>query len=126
MRKSSAQASLAEPSPRYRPTTVRTVRSPMPPVQQQRRRSRESELLLLVHAGWVGMALLIVVCMPAWKADFDKRAQQTTSKSAVTLKQPLVNDGHSDSFGTQIFTGGSDSLVARTVGHAEGTRTQDG
>lgn len=123
-----AQATLAESTQRRRNVSPEPLRSiTMSHAVEQDKRSRTTaELLLLVHAGWVGMALLIVVCIPAWKADFDKRAQQTTSKSAVTLKQPLVNDVHSDSFGTQIFTGGSDSLVARTVGHAEGTRTPDG
>ncbi|MBW4694796.1 MAG: hypothetical protein KME27_23860 [Lyngbya sp. HA4199-MV5] len=42
-------------------------------------------------------------------------AQQENSTPTVAVGQ-----------GSDIFAGGSDSLVARTVGHAEGTRTADG
>lgn len=91
------------------------------------RNTRVRTDLLLIHAGWVGMALLIVTCIPAWKADFDKRGQRTTDKSSVTHKQPLVSSARGNVSGSQsLFFGGSDSLVARTVGHAEGTRTPDG
>jgi hypothetical protein len=87
--------------------------------------------MLLVHAGWVGMALLIVTCIPIWKADFDRQRQQqvnkSVAKSAVTSKPPLVGSEGSNLSGQQaLFAGGSNSLIARTVGHAEGTRTPDG
>lgn len=42
-------------------------------------------------------------------------AQQESPAPTVAIRQ-----------GSDIFEGGSDSLVARTVGHAEGTRTADG
>src|SRR5579883_982546 len=42
--------------------------------------------------------------------------------SSVLASPQTVAQGDSD----DLFTGGSDSLVARTVGHAEGTRTADG
>ncbi|WP_146141176.1 hypothetical protein [Stenomitos frigidus] len=129
MRKPSAQAALAKPLPRYRAPVAKTLRSPIPPPALQRgRRSREAaELVLLIHAGWVGMALLLVACLPAWKADFDKRMQPAV-KGAPTLKQPVVEASRNHPFQTRqtLFAGGSDSLVARTVGHAEGTRTPDG
>ena len=71
------------------------------------------------------MALLIVACIPAWKANFDKRTQPA-SIGAATLKQPASATSSNRALGLSFFAGGSDSLVARTVGHAEGTRTPDG
>jgi hypothetical protein len=73
------------------------------------------------------MALLIVTCIPAWKADFDKRIQPAV-KIAATANQPAAAESHSAPIGMRqtLFAGGSNSLVARTVGHAEGTRTPDG
>jgi len=44
----------------------------------------------------------------------------TPTPATTPVPKPTV-DGTDD-----FFTGGSDSLVARTVGHAEGTRTADG
>ncbi|MBW4471782.1 MAG: hypothetical protein KME45_15430 [Stenomitos rutilans HA7619-LM2] len=43
----------------------------------------------------------------------------------VALKESPTPDVATEQ-GSDIFAGGSDSLVARTVGHAEGTRTADG
>lgn len=83
--------------------------------------------MLLVHAGWVGMALLIVTCIPAWKADFDRHQQPSATKRVVLTRSSPVSKGHSSLTGREaLFAGGSNSLVARTVGHAEGTRTPDG
>lgn len=92
-----------------------------------------AKITLLIHAGWVGMALLIVTCIPAWKADFDKRIQPAVT-GAVSSKQPAIAESRGTPIGMStptgmrqtLFAGGSDSLVARTVGHAEGTRTPDG
>lgn len=100
----------------------------LPPVRQSTRQSREaSELILLIHAGWVGMALLMVACIPAWKADFAKHVQPAL-KVATTLKPPIVDASRTHPLppAQTLFAGGSNSLVARTVGHAEGTRTPDG
>jgi hypothetical protein len=73
------------------------------------------------------MALLIVTCIPAWRADFDWQRQPSAEKSAVVPKPPLASKGRSTLSNRQVlFAGGSNSLVARTVGHAEGTRTPDG
>ena len=134
--KSPAQATFVEPSSDFgapvertlRPTVAKKRRSAtVPPKKERGRRSREaSQLILLIHAGWVGMALLIVTCIPTWKADFDKRTQPGV-KGAVTFSPPAVDRLHSPPHTEQtLFVGGSDSLVARTVGHAEGTRTPDG
>ena len=96
-----------------------------------RPRSRAvAKRILLIHAGWVGMALLIVTCLPTWKADFDQRMQRRTGIKASVLNPSPASTVSSTSgapFDRQkLFAGGSDSLVARTVGHAEGTRTPDG
>jgi hypothetical protein len=95
------------------------------PVGQSRRSREAAELILLIHAGWVGMALLIVACIPTWKAHFDKRIQPASS-GVATLKRPASVESSRHPLGTPLFAGGSDSLVARAVGHAEGTRTPDG
>lgn len=128
MKKLPSQAALAEPYQRRR--SVATARSIEPPAPQQGRSRAEAELILLVHAGWVGMALLIIACFPAWNADFNQRLQKAADAGASVLKRlpggamspspkPLLKR-------QWLFAGGSDSLVARTVGHAEGTRTPDG
>jgi len=150
LRKSSAQATLPELAHYDRPTSVATARSvatmrslaatravatlrsvPRRSVRQPARSRDARTLILLVQAGWVGVALLIVSCLPAWKADFDQRVQQKTNTTATAPKQqsdPTVGPWSGDpSVQSQwLFAGGSNSLVARTVGHAEGTRTPDG
>lgn len=150
LRKSSVQATLPDLSQYDRATSVATARSvatmrslaatravatlrsvPMRPVRQPARSRDAATPILLVQAGWVGVALLIVACLPAWKADFDQRMQQKTSTTATAPKQqsaPTLSTGASDPSAQSqwLFAGGSDSLVARTVGHAEGTRTPDG
>ncbi|XHX79083.1 MAG: hypothetical protein RBJ76_03890 [Stenomitos frigidus ULC029] len=142
MRNPSAQATLAAPYPRDRVTSVATVRSlatmrslaatrSVPSVRQPARSRESATLILLVQAGWVGVALVIIACLPAWKADFDQRVQSTTGTTATPVKQkpaktvsPILSVLSAKQ--QELFTGGSDSLVARTVGHAEGTRTPDG
>ncbi|HEY9655075.1 MAG TPA: hypothetical protein V6C50_06255, partial [Crinalium sp.] len=152
LRNSSAQATLPILSQHARATSVATARSvatmrslaatravatmravPMRPARQPARSRDAGTLILLVQAGWVGVTLLIVACLPAWKADFDQRVQQKTSTTATTSKQqpvPAIGPWSSDSAPSAkqqwLFAGGSGSLVARTVGHAEGTRTPDG
>lgn len=52
------------------------------------------------------------------------------ASTIATVPQPSTPPASSSTASTStqadLFTGGSDSLVARTVGHAEGTRTADG
>ncbi|MBW4693516.1 MAG: hypothetical protein KME27_17365 [Lyngbya sp. HA4199-MV5] len=51
----------------------------------------------------------------------DRQAKSATPNSLPTVKPVAPTVASSD-----LFDGGSDSLVARAVGHAEGTRTADG
>ncbi len=149
LRNSSAQATLPELSQPDRATSVAIARSvatmrslaatrsvatlrsvPVRPVCPPARSRDSATLILLVQAGWVGVALLVVACLPAWKAEFDQRVQRTISTTATAPKQQPVPtstwSGNSSANQQWLFAGGSDSLVARTVGHAEGTRTPDG
>ena len=51
----------------------------------------------------------------------------SVSPAAVPLATTLTANTKADtSDASDLFAGGSDSLIARTVGHAEGTRTADG
>ena len=60
--------------------------------------------------------------------NFDLPGATATAKAATApVPDPLAAATPStDEHQAKLFTGGSDSLVARTVGHAEGTRTADG
>lgn len=127
LRKPIAQAALTEPFQHQRTVPIQTLRPIAVSSRPSRKGRSQRELLLLVHAGWVGMALLIVTCIPTWKADFDRQRQLKVDKSVVTPNLPPLSKGSSGLADRQaLFAGGSNSLVARTVGHAEGTRTPDG
>ncbi len=73
------------------------------------------------------MALIVVAYLPVWKVDFAQRHPQNARRvnPAASAPKQLPFDRPSEKRST-LFAGGSDSLVARAVGHAEGTRTPDG
>lgn len=63
---------------------------------------------------------------PTTALSFDPPAASTTVTVPAPSKPPVAASAPSSSTEADLFAGGSDSLVARTVGHAEGTRTADG
>ena len=103
--------------------------------RSQQLRQRESiDQILLIQAGWVGIALIVVAHIPVWQADSLKRSaresmvnREPAQVESTLQSPPLPATAPSSSSDRQaLFVGGSDSLVARAVGHAEGTRTPDG
>ncbi len=108
-------------------TSVHPVsRRPVPTSQAAvlRRRSRENEeRVLLIQVTWVAAALVVVSTFPSLQVSPLRvsPAGPTPTKLVKNLKAgSRVTDP------IPLFTGGSDSVVARTVGHAEGTRTPNG
>lgn len=112
-----APRAVAVPLPRRRSYPTGTAAS---------RQRERIDPALLFYAGWVGTALIMLMYLPVWEAENRPKTRTTTARRSTTesVKAPvLVNDGSDRAV---IFAGGSDSLVARTVGHAEGTRTPNG
>lgn len=103
------------------PTVPRKRRAPVPETDR---------LILLMQFGWLAVGLIAVASFPDLKL--------RTSNPSIQV--PSVTSGTSDdraiAFSLQptailpdpgiLFVDGAESLVARTVGHAEGTRTPDG
>ncbi|UBF30500.1 hypothetical protein K9N68_35555 (plasmid) [Kovacikia minuta CCNUW1] len=97
--------------------------APPPPqrvvVRKRRGASREQErLILLIQAGWVAVGLIAVASFPDLKiipSNLDKKETVQSFQPTAIVADPTV-----------LFTAGSESIVARAVGHAEGTRTPDG
>jgi hypothetical protein len=63
---------------------------------------------------------------PTTALSFDPPVASTAVTAPPPPTPPTVASAPSSNTEADLFTGGSDSLVARTVGHAEGTRTADG
>ncbi len=91
-----------------------------------------AERILLMQAGWVAIGLIVVSTFPSWKtAPTTKPAPPVeASRSIPVTAPPISTEGlQASSVGLplpRLFANGSDSLVARTVGHAEGTRAPNG
>jgi hypothetical protein len=89
--------------------------------------------MLLMQAGWVVMGLVAIAHFPSQPA-VKQSPPVPAAKSAPAVQRPVVAPARSQSLQASaivtqyatLFTGNSDSLVARTVGHAEGTRNPDG
>lgn len=105
---------------------------PRPPQTQAPVRARrpgtmeERHLILWIQAGWVGVALIAIAYLPGVKpaAPPDAGHPQRVANRPVTSVQTRATPSQGEQAG--LFIGGSDSLVARAVGHAEGTRAPDG
>lgn len=101
-------------------------RQPAPASQAAvlRRRSRENEeRILLIQMTWVAAALVVVSTFPSLPVI---RSQVTPADPVqISLGRNLKPEARVPD-PMPLFAGGSDSVVARTVGHAEGTRTPNG
>jgi hypothetical protein len=103
------------------PTIARSTARPYPRRVASRKRyrsRRETErLILLIQAGWVAVGLIAVASFPELKSvpPVNEKADVQALKATAIVVNPAA-----------LFADGSESVVARTVGHAEGTRTPDG
>ncbi len=97
-----------------------TARHPVNRTVRGKRHSLRQEpdrLVLLIQAGWVAIGLITVASFPFPKSvpsPADDQASQRLEASAIVTNP------------ARLFEKGSESIVARTVGHAEGTRSPDG
>jgi hypothetical protein len=88
--------------------------------------------MLLMQAGWVMIGLIAIAHFPVKPGVKQPVAPAPSAKPAD--RRPVANPVPPQSLQAtaivtryaDLFSGDSDSLVARTVGHAEGTRNPDG
>ncbi|WP_421654701.1 hypothetical protein [Leptothermofonsia sp. ETS-13] len=89
--------------------------------QQNTSRFEANRWVLLMQAGWVAIGLIAVASFP----DIKSLSANPFIPPQTALTYPLkataiVADP------ALLFANGSESLIARTIGHAEGTRAPDG
>jgi hypothetical protein len=88
-----------------------------------------NRLILLMQAGWVAVGLIAVTSfleqtpIPA-TLPVQPSTSSNQSPSQIALQPLQATSTIADP--ATLFANGSESFVARTVGHAEGTRTPDG
>ncbi len=92
-----------------------------------------NQLILLMQVGWVAVGLITVASFPDLKTAPVAPVPQA-EPSVAPEAQPTERPKSSPSLTATsvvadpaiLFANGSESIVARTVGHAEGTRAPDG
>ncbi|MCL6436373.1 MAG: hypothetical protein K6T90_19620 [Leptolyngbyaceae cyanobacterium HOT.MB2.61] len=111
-------------------TSSHTIAHPLPARQPAHRRERRqrnnarfeaNRWVLLMQAGWVAVGLIAIASFP----DVKSPAANPSALPQTALTYPLkataiVADP------ALLFANGPESIVARTIGHAEGTRAPDG
>jgi len=89
---------------------------------------QERNWVLLMQAGWVGVALLAIAHLPL-KSPAPSKPESpaiTAARRPQASPLPQLEATRPVADLQRLFAGESESLVARTVGHAEGTRTPAG
>src|SRR5689334_12212182 len=100
-------------------------------VHQQKAAIKESDrFVLLMQMGWVVVGLIAISTFPDPRSPSYRPLilGQSTASKALTSQEvaELLKTNAAIADLNVLFVNGSESLVARTVGHAEGTRAPDG
>lgn len=100
-------------------------------VRRQKAALKESDrFVLLMQMGWVVVGLIAISTFPDPRSPSYKPLilSQSTASKALTSQEvaELLKTNAAIADLNVLFINGSESLVARTVGHAEGTRAPDG